>query len=150
MRYTFILYDKKVEYFGKERAKNLFLWLNIFIPLIMTVWRGIGSPGLDPIAFMNKCNGKHHEVFLMETSTLNVLKQGFCYMKSYDKNGIFGELLGIMRRMSCVAMISIWSIMGFNITEAILYFIILRDINRYKSKMVVINGRIFTLSQINC
>ena len=131
MRYFFIVHDKKVAAYGKEKAKKVFLLLSFLIPLLVVIWGAIEDPELNAMSFINKCYGNHHKVFLIETSTLNVVKRNFCEFENFDESGSFGKILAIVKRVSCIAKTTVMLIMGFNFTEAIIYYKIVSHIHRY-------------------
>lgn len=89
MRYVFIVYSKKAELYGKKKVKRWFLLLSILIPLIITIWKVNDGSELDALSFINKCNGKDHEVFLVEISTLHVLKKSFCGFGGSKEKDVF-------------------------------------------------------------
>lgn len=130
MRYYFIFHKERVEAFGKEKVKRVFLFLNIFIPLMMVLWTGIESPETEVFSFLNKCYGKDHKRFLTDLTPGDVFKRSFCMLQTYDKSGPFGELWAIIRRISCMASKIVYLVMGFNLTEAIMYYMILTHLNR--------------------
>ena len=130
MRYVFILHKEKVDKYGKEKIQKLFLLLSVLIPLLLFILGGVDGDELDPMSFFNKCNGKHHRVFLIETATLNVAKRNFCGLNNYDKTGSFGKLTSLFRQMSCITNKIVQIIMGLNIVEGFLYIRTLSHVNK--------------------
>ena len=130
MRYFFIIKEDLVKFYGKERAKKLFLFLSFFIPFFVIAWGGIDTVELDAMSFINKCNGIDHKVFLIETSTLNIAKRNFCQHQIYNESSSLHKLLSVFRRASCITRTSILLVMGFNFTEIILYYKILSHMYR--------------------
>ena len=133
MRYIFILYQGVTNKHGKKRVKDFFFLLSILLPLFMAVWEMVDGPDLNGMSFINKCHGKHHRVFLIDTSTLNVAKRNFCAFKDYNTSnaiGIWWKILAIFRQVSCIANNAAILFMGLNIAEGILYFRILTHVNR--------------------
>ena len=130
MRYCFIIHKRQVEGFGIQKTKRMFLFLNICIPLIMILWTGIEGVETEPFSFLNKCYGKDHKRFLTDVTSPDVIKRSFCMLETYDVNGPFGEIIAILRRLSCISTKTVYIVMGFNITEAILYYMILSHMNR--------------------
>ena len=55
--------------------KRLFLYFSIISPIIQFTLQALG--GSPRLSFVNKCYGNDHKVFLIETSTLNILKRKF-------------------------------------------------------------------------
>ena len=77
MRYVFILHHEKVQSYGREKVKRYFLVLYIVNCLLGVIWVRLEGPELSIIQTVNKCFGKDHKMFLLESSTINVLKHRF-------------------------------------------------------------------------
>ena len=132
MRYFFIVHREMVNGYGREKAKRLFLVISVMLPLFMAAWEVVDGTELDSMSFINKCNGKHHKVFLLETSTSNVARRNFCGFEDYDNSvGISSQIGSIIHRISCVANRVIMLIMGLNVSEGVLYCLIWSHIYRY-------------------
>ena len=132
MRYCFVVhYETFDKGYRKNKVKRFFLVMSVLVPLMMVVWDGIEGSEWDTLTFINKCNGKHHQVFLIETSTLEVLKRNFCEFDDYDSTGgVFGQFDAVLRRISCISRKTLLLMLGFNFSEAIIYFLTLSHINR--------------------
>ena len=132
MRYCFVVHTEKFTKGNrKKKIKRFFLIMSVLVPLVMVAWDGIEGSELDVLSFINKCYGKHHQVFLIETSTLNVLKRNFCQFDNFeDLESLFGGFIASFWRISCILRTAILVIMAFNFTEAIIYFITLSHITR--------------------
>ena len=130
MRYFFIVHDKKVEAYGKDSAKKWFFLLSIIIPTVLTIWGILENAELDATSFINKCYGKHHKKFLLETSTLHTIKRNFCEFETFEGDGPFGKIFATLKRITCITKTIFFLVMGFNFTEAIVYYKIFRHINR--------------------
>ena len=130
MRYFFIVHEKKIKVYGRKKIEHLFLLLNFFVPVVLVVWDQFDATDLDAMSFLNKCNGLYHKVFLVDTSTLNVVKRNFCQHKIDNENGPMDEMFVAFKRFSCIARKSLIMILGFNFTEAILYYKIFSYIKR--------------------
>ena len=130
MRYLFIVHSRKVEFYGKEKLKMIFVLLSILIPLIVTIGKVNDGSKLDTLSFVNKCNAKDHEVFLFETSTINVMKKGFCVVGGYDESDIYGQGIAILKQLSCIASTGVMLIMASNVTEGIIYYRLFSYMNR--------------------
>ena len=130
MRYYFIVHVGRVEVQGKKQTKRFFLFLSFFIPLLLVVWDGMEGSELDVLSFINKCYGEHHRVFLIETSTLDVLKRNFCEFDVYERGTSFGVIIAGLRRLSCITKSALQIIMGTNLFEGFIYFVILSHMNR--------------------
>ena len=129
-RYLFIVHSAKVKVYGKERVIRLFLFLSISIPLIVTIWKVNDGSRLDVMSFVNNCNGKHHEVFLFETSTLNVLKKNFCGLGGNTDGDIYDQAIMLFKQLSCIGSMGSMLIMGSNVIEGIIYYRLFSYMNR--------------------
>ena len=132
MRYFFIVHQTKIERYGKKKIKNIFLWISVIIPLILVLWGATNGSDLDVMTVVNKCYGKDIKVFLVETSTTEVLKSKFCEYDSDDWLGFgsLGKVIAMFRRVSCIAHTTVLVLMTVNFSEGILYFRILSHVNR--------------------
>ena len=122
MRYFFILHQPKVGKIGKEKVKKFFLFFMIFIATLMTVWIGIERPQNSNMSFINKCYGKHHNAFLLETASLNYF--------SDDLESSYGHVSKIIKRVSRIIRLTVTFVIGLNISEGLLYFRILYYMNK--------------------
>ena len=124
MRYCFIVHNDKFEKgFRKQKTKRVFLILSLLIPLLMVIWGAISRSELDILSYINKCNGKHHKVFLIETSTVDVLRRNFCEFDSYESpNFPFDQIADVIKRISCIARTAVLVVMVLNFTEIIIYY----------------------------
>ena len=131
MRYLFLVHAPKVELYGKDKVQKAFLLSSILIPLLLALWKVNDGSELDSTSFINKCNGKHHEVFLVETSTLNVLKKNFCELGNTRKGtDLYGYVLSLLKQLSCVASTAVMLIMASKVTEGIIYYRLFSYTNR--------------------
>ena len=134
MRYFFIIHQEKVETYGKERIRNIFFALSVCLPLVVAIWNDLDGNELDAMSFINKCNGRHHKIFLIDTSTLKVLKRNFCVFENYDSSGLFSQFWASFLKVSCFTNKLVQLMIGFNLTEGILYYKILSYKIRYTHK----------------
>ena len=130
MRYVFIVHREKVSRFGKEKAKRLFFYLSFSLPMLVSLWELVNGTELDSMSFINKCNGKHHKTFLLESSTTNVARRNFCGFEDYQLTDIWSQIIALIRRISCIANKIIMVVMGLNVVEGLLYWQIWTHINR--------------------
>ena len=115
----------------QEKAKKLFLLLYICIPVFMIFWLANNGKEMDVLSFFNKCYGKHHNAFLIDTSSLNVLKRSFCGVQdALDDSSFYGRVVIVWQRLSCIASTTSMLIMGSNLTEGIIYFQLFRYMTR--------------------
>jgi len=130
MRYLFIIYSKTAETYGKEKIKQYFIWLGVLIPLVGVILDGIDHKDLSRLSFINKCYGKDHKVFLIETSTLDVIKRKFWKIEDFVENDSWAIFLSMLHRILRIVKTVIYLIAGFNITEGILYYKLFSHLNR--------------------
>ena len=151
MRYCFIVHsDKFAQGDNKTQAKRFFLIISVLIPFIMVVWSGIEGSELDMMSFINKCNGKHYKTFLIETSTVDVMKRNFCAFDNYNTTGgFFGEVLAIFRRISCIGRTLVLILIALNLTEAIIYYATFSHINRLVSLPLILLLGVLNISKSN-
>ena len=138
MRYVFIIQQEKVQTHGKEKIRRRFLVLYILYSLVVVAWARLEGPELSIIHNVNKCFGKDHKVFLLETSTLNVVKQQFW---EYNPSGItnfYDQAVELLRSVSKFLRMTVFCVMGFNVVEGILYCKILSHMNRYDDLKVFV------------
>ena len=122
LRYLFIVHEDRVTAYGKEKVQKLFFILSIVVPFLLMGWGELISSEFDSMSFNNKCKGLDVKIFLIESSTANVVKRNFC-----DYAG-FGEafnrgMIDTIRYISCIIRQCVVLIMCFNLTEGILYFL---------------------------
>lgn len=130
MRYTFIVHDEWVANFGKERAKRIFLWICILVPLIAVLWRRFGGQYVSAISSFNKCNGRHHLAFMIEdTVDSSTAKKNFCFFENYDGEDQ-NRFLAILKRTLCTLSSVLYLIMGFNFVEGIFYWKTIKHVNK--------------------
>ena len=130
MRYFFIVHRKKVSEYGKEKLKKFFFYLSFLLPFLFVSWESIDGTELDSMSFINKCYGKHHRTFLLESSSLNIAKRYFCWFEDYDSKDTWRQVIALIRRISCIANKIIMSIIFINVIEGFLYWRIWTNINR--------------------
>lgn len=130
MRYFFIVHTERVNAYGKEKVKTIFLMLSILIPLILTLWIASDSGHLDALSYINRCYGRHHDSFLVETSRINVLKKSFCQVPNYAELEGNDKLIAMGKQILCLARIIIMMIMGSNLTEGFIYYKLFSYMNK--------------------
>ena len=131
MRYLFIVHGEKVNIYGRDRIRRIFLLLYFCLALIVVLWGFAEGAELDAMSFINKCYGKDHKVFLIDKSSLNVAKRNFCEHEDYNYNGSLTDwMISLIRRLSCISKVLIMLLMGFNVFEGFLYFKTLSHIYR--------------------
>ena len=129
-RYFFILHQDKVNLYGKQEVKRFFLLLSVLIPLFVALWESLKGSELDSMSFINKCHGKYHNVFLIDSSTMNTAKRNFCAFEFNHSGGTWSKILAQIRQILCISNQLIQLILGLNVVEGFLYYKILSHINR--------------------
>ena len=123
MRYMFIVHDQKVKIYEKENIKRWCLYITIAIPFIeFLLDASLNSPRLS---FVKKCYGMDHQIFLSETSTLNVFKSNF-----YKENVDFDTIQEVGRGIGKLFEISFSVFTHSNITEIFLYYKVFTKMHR--------------------
>ena len=130
LRYLFIVQQDRVRAYGKEKIKRIVFILHILLPLILASWEVIDGAELDSMSFVNRCNGKHHKVFLLDTSTLNIAKRSFCGFEEWDSKKGWNQILSVLHFTSCIVNKIIMVIIGLNVFEGILYYQVITHMNR--------------------
>ena len=130
MRYLFIVHRETVNRFGKEKAKELFFYLSFLLPLLVSSWELLNGTEVDSMSFINRCNGKHHRTFLLESSATNVARRNLCAFEDYKSTNIMDQMISLISRILCIANKLIMVVMGLNVVEGILYWRIWTHINR--------------------
>ena len=127
MRYSFFVHHNKILRFGKERAKMLFYYISIFIPLLVTLWAFFSRREISTISSLNKCNGIHHKPFLVEHNISSTAKRNFCFLESFDEGN--NQTLATVKRTLCVLNSVLYAIMGLNVVEGIFYWRTVKEAN---------------------
>ena len=131
MRYFFIVHNERAQLLGKEKAKKLFHIMSILIPLLLTIWRAIETYDLDTFSTFNKCYGKHHRTFLVETSTLKVFKKNFCEIPDYHNvDGYVEVIKAFLKNVFCISNTVAMLVISSNLTEGIVYFLLFSHMYR--------------------
>ena len=127
MRYFFIVREDKIRVYGKEKAKKIFLYLFVSIPLIMVITGAIDGTELTWMSFTNKCYGIDHRIFLIKNSAI---EKKIISVDKDELNTYLDTILAVLWRIYKILRTGIVLFMGFNISEGILYFKILSHLNR--------------------
>ena len=129
MRYFFVVHEPKVESYGKEKVKRIFLYLSVFLPVFSTILMLVAaSPGTS---FIKKCYGLDHKAFLLETSTLNVLKRKFWASDINDAQAFsVDHLITVGKNICKIVDTTLLFILGANLTEGIIYYRIFAHMTR--------------------
>ena len=77
--------------------------------------------GTSRLSFINKCYGRDHEIFLIETSSLGVLKRKFWTSAQNQDQTMLDLLLHMIKRIIKILDTIIFLALGFNLTEVIVY-----------------------------
>ena len=125
MRYFFIVHQEKVEAYGKEKVKRIFFFLSFLVPLTLDIWNQLNFRELDGISVVNRCYGMNHKTFLIEASTSNTAKLSLCKYENFEEDVAHG-----LRYVSCFTSTFITVLMGFNLTESVIYCMTFSHIRR--------------------
>ena len=130
MRYFFIVHETKAKQFGKEKAKKIFLYLSVLIPVFIVVTGAIEGSEIHWMSFINKCYNNHYKVFLIETSTISGFKKRIFKLGVDELRTSSTIVRAILWRISRIVRTIITLMIGFNVTEGILYYKTLSHLNR--------------------
>ena len=117
MRYWFIVHEEKVQSFGKEKVKKIFLLTTIFVPFLFVTWGIMENQELDNFMFLNRCYGIDHKVFLAELTTGTNL---YCVFTDIGIPG-FEYILNIIRQITCIIKFIVTVLIGLNLSELVIY-----------------------------
>ena len=128
LRYLFIIQEKRVEKYGKEKTKKLFIVSSILVPMLIVVWGFIENSEIDPLRTINRCNGIDHKVFLISTADINPYFS--LNLTTSNSEDLLDKLVEIMNKTAFILKALLTAIMGLNLTEGFLYYKIFSHINR--------------------
>ena len=80
MRYTFVVHHQKTLKYGIEEMKNLFYWIAILVPFVITLWGFIARRQISSVTSLNKCYGNPVEAFLAEEDVLQQQRKVFVHL----------------------------------------------------------------------
>ena len=109
--------------------KHIFV-LSILIPFVVTIWKVIDGSEVDAMSFINKCYGRQHKVFLIETSTVNVFKKSFCEVEGYEELEGVNKIISLGKQIICAASTITMLAMGSNLTEGFIYYKLFSHMNK--------------------
>ena len=84
---------------------------------------------VDPFLFVNRCYGRDDRMFLATTSPTHLVAH--CTFGDFTNKGIYDKLLEVLKQAGCALKFALFILMGFNISEGILYYKIFSYIKRY-------------------
>ena len=131
LRYHFIVQDKFVIKYGKEKVKNLFWYASFGIPILTVLWVSTDLVDTDTA---RRCNGRDQKMFLIQSwSSLSLIKTNFKLQNSdytTTSRGNMATFLAILRKLSRIGH-RIWRAMiASNILEGIIYYKIIKHMIR--------------------
>ena len=85
-RYLFCIHTTRVTKFGREKLIKILYWIFYIHTFVWTVYTHATSFNMDHLPIINSCFGVQHNIFLMESSTLNMLKRHFCVLRTGNMN----------------------------------------------------------------
>ena len=80
LRYLFCIHTTRVTQFGKEKLIQILYWMFYIHTFLWTIFTHATSFNMDHLPLINSCFGIHQDVFLMESSTMSMLKRHFCIL----------------------------------------------------------------------
>ena len=82
LRYLCCSHTEKVNKFGKDKLIKVIYWMFYLHTLLWTLYTNFTSFSLDHIPFINHCYGNYHDIFLMETNPLDMVRRHFCALET--------------------------------------------------------------------
>ena len=130
MRYSFIVHEKGMIAYGKERAKRAFTLLGIFLPLVLAIWASIiFDKNNDTLPInLTRCYGFHTKSFFGDTPSLDLLKHGILR----DNEKLLDSIPTIVARVSEILLFTVVVLMGSNIIEGYINYKTLSYLNKYE------------------
>ena len=123
MRYVFIVHDKRIARFGKQRAEKIFHWVLGIVPIVMTVWLYLGAADrdFDGLDAMNKCNGSYHKIFLLKWGFMD--NRGVWEARCDGQNIHAGSASGLelLTYIQCKASAVTLGLLISNVFEGLIY-----------------------------
>ena len=120
MRYTFVVHHQKTLQYGIEKIKNLFYWIAILVPLVITLWGFIARRQISSVTSLNKCYGNFIEAFMVEEDVLTTTKKSFCAFETYKDNQ--NHVVVSLKKFFCIIHSAIYALMGANVVEGFFYW----------------------------
>ena len=84
LRYLCCCYTEKVNNFGKGRIIALIYWTFYLHTFAWALYTIVTQYNLDHIPLLNSCYGYQEEIFLMESTRLNMARRHLCLLESID------------------------------------------------------------------
>ena len=136
IRYIYLFHYKFIERKGKEKMKRVFSYMVVSVAMVTTLWKYFGSGELDMDPYMNKCRGVFYKEFLLysldsSSTSDNAMNaaENFCDFEP-DGGNIEQHVIAMVRKISCIASIVMFVLMGLNVTEGFLYLTIIIHVRR--------------------
>lgn len=127
-RYVFVVHNERALKFGKERTKKMFFWVSILMPLVVTTWGFFHLQYLAAVSRFNKCQGIHHNQFLIENSIEHTTKRNFCFFEGYKNDD--WDIQPVLKCLSCASIFIVYATMASNLVEGWLYWRTVKHSNR--------------------
>ena len=78
LRYLCCVHTEKINKFGKDKLITVIYWIFYLHTLVWTLYTVFTSFNLDHLPLINACYGYYHNIFLMESTPLNMARRHFC------------------------------------------------------------------------
>ena len=122
-KYIFIVYQDKVNNFGKEKARQISFWIYILHPAVFAItW--MVRPHYRAIASINRCHGLQSQEDSKEANeTIGGLAQRlfFCGLGNYDGYNSFDYFIYLANQFYCFLQTVVILIVAGNIIEIFIY-----------------------------
>ena len=104
----------------------IFFFLSIFLPTLITISRSAADNSRYGVSYINKCNGLHHESFLIDPN------KHVCEFEGYNKVDFYTATILWFRKLACIGNHIAMVLFGSNVSEGIIYFRVFSHMNRYQ------------------
>ena len=122
-KYIFIVYQDKVNNFGKEKARQISFWIYILHPAVFAItW--MVRPHYRAIASINRCHGLQlQEAAKVANETIGGMAQRlfFCGLGNYDGYNSFDYFIYLSNQFYCFLQTVVILIVAGNIIEIFIY-----------------------------
>ena len=122
-KYMFIVHQKRINVFGKDKASQIAFWANLVFPAVLAL-ASIARPNDISVPTVADCLGRQEEFAARANETFKARMQRrlFCEFGDYDyHDGVLGQLINAVNRTGCfVTSVILWIIVS-NVMEGFVY-----------------------------
>ena len=122
-KYMFIVHQKRINVFGKDKASQIAFWANLVFPAVFAL-AFIARPNDITVPTVADCLGRQEEFAARanETFKSRMQRRTFGEFRDYDDHdGFLGQLINVVNKTGCFLTSVIWWIIMSNIMEGFVY-----------------------------